>query len=41
MEQGFGMLAQAGDSFLPFAIGGVVVAALAVMIVAFVLMRRK
>lgn len=41
MIQQFGVLAQAGDNYLPFIVGGVIVVALVVLIVALVLMRRK
>ena len=41
MIQQFGVLAQTGDNYLPFIVGGVVVVALIVLIMAFVLMRRK
>lgn len=41
MESGFSMLASTGDNPLPFIIGGVVVLALIVLVVAFVLMRRR
>ena len=40
MIQQFGVLAQTGDNYLPFIVGGVIVA-LVVLIVALVLMRRK
>ena len=39
--ESIGLLACTGDSPLPFIIGGVVVLALAVLVVAFVVMRRK
>lgn len=39
--ESIGSLACTGDSPLPFIIGGVVVLALAVLVVAFVVMRRK
>ena len=41
MIQQFGILAQTGDNYLPFIVGGVIVVALVVLIVALVLMRRK
>lgn len=41
MVQHFGALAQTGDNYLPFIVGGIVVVALIIVIVAFVLMRRK
>ena len=41
MQQGLDALAQTGDSFLPFIVGGVVVVALIVAVIAFVLMRRR
>ncbi|RNL41562.1 hypothetical protein DMP08_09145 [Paraeggerthella hongkongensis] len=41
MDLAYGCLACTGDNSLPFIVGGVVVAALAVLVVAFVLMRRK
>lgn len=41
MIQQFGVLAQTGDNYLPFILGGVIVVALVVLIVALVLMRRK
>lgn len=41
MELTYTSLASTGDNPLPFIIGGVVVLALIVLVVAFVLMRRK
>lgn len=41
MQTALNALASAGDNYLPFIIGGVVVLALIVLIVAFVLMRRS
>lgn len=41
MDQGMHMLANTGDTMLPFIIAGVVVVALAVLVIAFILMRRK
>ena len=41
MEWSVGALAQTGDNYLPFIVGGVVVIALIVLVVAFILMRRK
>ena len=41
MNSGCTELACTGDNPLPFIIGGVVVVALIVLVVAFVLMRRK
>lgn len=37
----FGVLAQTGDNYLPFIVGGIVVVALVVLVVAFVLMKRR
>ena len=39
--ESIGLLARTGDSPLPFIIGGVVVLALVILVVAFVVMRRK
>lgn len=41
MEWSVDALAQTGDNYLPFIVGGVVVIALIVLVVAFILMRRK
>ncbi len=41
MIQQFGVLAQTGDNYLPFIVGGIVVVALVVLVVAFVLMKRR
>lgn len=36
-----GVLANTGDTIVPFVIGGIVVAALVVLVIAFVIMRRS
>lgn len=41
MGSGYSVLAMTGDTYLPFIVGGVIVIALIVIIVAFVLMRRR
>lgn len=41
MESNFNVLAQTGDSILPLVIGGIVVVALIVLVIAFILMRRR
>lgn len=41
MEWNSGMLAQTGDTFLPFIVGCVIVVALIVVVVALILMRRR
>ncbi len=41
MGSGFVLLAQTGDNNLPFIVGGIVVIALVIVVVAFVLMRRR
>ena len=41
MGSGFALLAQTGDNNLPFIVGGIVVIALVIVVVAFVLMRRR
>lgn len=41
MQREFETLAQTGDSVLPLIVGGVVVVALIVLVVAFVMMRWK
>lgn len=41
VEPNFNVLAQTGDSILPLVVGGIVVVALIVLVVAFILMRRR
>lgn len=41
MQRELEALAQTGDSVLPLIVGGVVLIALVVLVVAFIMMRRK
>lgn len=41
MIQQFGVLAQTGDNYLPFIVGGIVIVALIVLVAALVLMKRR